>query len=301
MDKFRKIEKIGEGTYGVVYRANDKKTGKCVALKKIRLESESEGVPSTAIREISLLKNLKHPSIVNLIDVTLGKGNGYIFMMFEFLNMDLKKLTESRPDLLTPKLVKSYMYQMLDALSFCHMHRILHRDLKPQNLLVDTEGHIKLADFGLARCFNIPMGTYTHEVVTLWYRAPEILLGTKFYSTGVDIWSLGCIFAEMILKRPIFRGDSEIHQLYKIFELLGTPDNNTWPGITQLQDYKPDFPNFTRKSLPNEIVHQKAHELFLHLLEYDPNRRISALNAMQDAYFGDLEHTTFVDLPIASP
>lgn len=193
------------------------------------------------------------------------------------------------------------MHQMLDALAFCHMHRILHRDLKPQNLLVDTEGHIKLADFGLARCFNIPMGSYTHEVVTLWYRAPEILLGTKFYSTGVDIWSLGCIFAEMIIKRPLFPGDSEIHQLYKIFELLGTPDNSTWPGINQMPEYKSIFPRWERKSPPAEIIRQNAHELLLSLLEYDPNKRIAARSAMQDSYFSDLEHVKIVDLPIESP
>uniref|UniRef100_A0A1B0D7E1 cyclin-dependent kinase n=1 Tax=Phlebotomus papatasi TaxID=29031 RepID=A0A1B0D7E1_PHLPP len=181
------------------------------------------------------------------------------------------------------------------------MHRILHRDLKPQNLLVDTEGHIKLADFGLARCFNIPMGSYTHEVVTLWYRAPEILLGTKFYSTGVDIWSLGCIFAEMIIKRPLFPGDSEIHQLYKIFELLGTPDNSTWPGINQMPEYKSIFPRWERKSPPAEIIRQNAHELLLNLLEYDPNKRIAARSAMQDSYFNDLEHVKIVDLPIESP
>ncbi|XP_055677348.1 cyclin-dependent kinase 2 [Lutzomyia longipalpis] len=299
VEKFKKIEKIGEGTYGVVYKANDKKTGKCVALKKIRLESESEGVPSTAIREISLLKDLKHPSIVNLFDVILGDGS--IYMVFECLNMDLKKLLEQRRDLLTPKLIKSYMHQMLDALAFCHVHRILHRDLKPQNLLVDTEGHIKLADFGLARCFNIPMGSYTHEVVTLWYRAPEILLGTKFYSTSVDIWSLGCIFAEMITKRPLFPGDSEIHQLYKIFELLGTPDNSTWPGITQMPEYKTIFPRWERQSFPAEIVRQNAHILLQQLLEYDPTKRISARNAMQDGYFSDLEHVKSVDLPADSP
>ncbi|XP_059622072.1 cyclin-dependent kinase 2 [Phlebotomus argentipes] len=299
VDKYRKIEKIGEGTYGVVYKANDKKTGKFVALKKIRLESETDGVPSTAIREISLLKDLKHPAIVNLHDVIIGDGS--IFMVFECLNMDLKKMLEQKKDLLTPKLVKSYMHQMLDALAFCQAHRILHRDLKPQNLLVDKAGHIKLADFGLARCFNIPMSSYTHEVVTLWYRAPEILLGTKLYTTAVDTWSLGCIFAEMIIKRALFPGDSEIQQLYKIFELLGTPNNNTWPGIAQMPEYKASFPRWERQSLPAEIIRQGADQLLLQLLEFDPHRRISAQNAMLDSYFSDMEHVKFVDLPVDSP
>jgi cyclin-dependent kinase 2 len=150
------------------------------------------------MREISLLKNMKHHSIVQLFDVIFA--GGCIYMVFEYLDMDLKKLLDRKKSLLTPKLVKSYMHQLLEAIDYCHTNRILHRDLKPQNLLLDCMGHIKLADFGLARNFNIPLRAYTHEVVTLWYRAPEILLGTKLYTTSVDIWSLGCIFAEMVRK-----------------------------------------------------------------------------------------------------
>lgn len=167
------------------------------------LHSETEGIPSTAMREISLLKNMKHYSIVQLFDVIVA--GGCIYMVFEYLDMDLKKLLDRKKTLLTPKLVKSYMHQLLEALDYCHLSRILHRDLKPQNLLLDCMGHIKLADFGLARTFNIPLRAYTHEVVTLWYRAPEILLGCKLYSTGVDIWSLGCIFAEMVRLKTSFK------------------------------------------------------------------------------------------------
>lgn len=148
------------------------------------------------MREISLLKSMKHYSIVQLFDVIVA--GGCIYMVFEYLDMDLKKLLDRKKSLLTPKLVKSYMHQLLEAIDYCHTHRILHRDLKPQNLLLDCMGHIKLADFGLARTFAIPVRAYTHEVVTLWYRAPEILLGGKLYSTGVDIWSVGCIFAEIV-------------------------------------------------------------------------------------------------------
>lgn len=146
------------------------------------------------------------------------------------------------------------MHQMLDAISFCHLNRILHRDLKPQNLLVDGTGHIKLADFGLARSFNIPMRAYTHEVVTLWYRAPEILLGTKLYATGVDIWSLGCIFAEMVLRKTLFAGDSEIDQLYKIFQMMGTPNETTWPGVSQLPEFRDIFPKWEEENLPSGIT-----------------------------------------------
>ncbi|XP_035749291.1 cyclin-dependent kinase 3 isoform X2 [Egretta garzetta] len=159
---------------------------------------EAEGVPSTAIREISLLKELKHPNIVRLLDVIHSQKK--LYLVFEYLNQDLKKyMDSSRTGEFPLSLAKNYVFQLLQGVSFCHSHRVIHRDLKPQNLLINEAGAIKLADFGLARAFGVPLRTYTHEVVTLWYRAPEILLGCKYYSTAVDIWSIGCIFAEMQL------------------------------------------------------------------------------------------------------
>ncbi|XP_055642392.1 cyclin-dependent kinase 2 [Toxorhynchites rutilus septentrionalis] len=284
---YQRIEKIGEGTYGVVYKAKDVNTQRYVALKRIRLDSETEGVPSTAIREISLLKDLQHHSIVELFDVAVMDSS--IYMIFEYLDMDLKKLLDKHKSSFTPQLVKSYMHQMLDAIAFCHLHRVLHRDLKPQNLLVDREGHLKLADFGLARSFNFPMRTYTHEVVTLWYRPPEILLGAKFYNTGVDIWSLGCIFVEMILKRPLFPGDSEIDQMYRIFRTLGTPDETRWPGVSQLSEYKRSFPRWEPQAIPEQIYQHKAVGLWTRMMVYDSTKRISARAAMQDPYFDDVQ------------
>ncbi|BFF91556.1 cyclin-dependent kinase 2 [Drosophila madeirensis] len=296
LDNFLRAEKIGEGTYGIVYKARSNLTGQDVALKKIRLEGEAEGVPSTAIREISLLKNLRHQNVVQLFDVVISGNN--LYMIFEYLNMDLKKLMDKKKDVFTPQLIKSYMYQILDALCFCHTNRILHRDLKPQNLLVDTAGKIKLADFGLARAFNVPMRPYTHEVVTLWYRAPEILLGTKFYSTGVDIWSLGCIFAEMIMRRSLFPGDSEIDQLYRIFRTLSTPDETTWPGVTQLPDFKANFPKWEASNVPAPIREHEANDLIMSMLAYNPNIRISAKDALQHAYLQNVEHVEHVALPL---
>lgn len=284
---YERVEKIGEGTYGVVYKALDIETKRNVALKRIRLESETEGIPSTAMREISLLKDLKHHSVVELFDVIIIETS--IYMVFEYLDMDLKKMLDRHKSSFTPMLVKSYMHQMLDAIAYCHLNRILHRDLKPQNLLVDREGHIKLADFGLARAVNFPIRVYTHEVVTLWYRAPEILLGTKFYCVGVDTWSLGCIFAEMILKRPLFPGDSEIDQLFKIFRQLGTPDEKSWPGVSHLADFKESFPYWEAQHLPSEIRHDPdAHSLFCELMHYDPTKRISPKNAMNHPYFDNV-------------
>ncbi|KAL1780238.1 cyclin-dependent kinase 3 isoform X1 [Sigmodon hispidus] len=292
MDAFQKVEKIGEGTYGVVYKAKNKETGQFVALKKIRLDAETEGVPSTAIREISLLKELKHPNIVKLLDVLHREKK--LYLVFEFLTQDLKKHMDSTP---TPELplhvVKSYLSQLLQGLNYCHCHRVIHRDLKPQNLLINEFGAIKLADFGLARAFGVPMRTYTHEVVTLWYRAPEILLGSKFYSTAVDVWSIGCIFAEMVTGKPLFPGDSEIDQLFRIFRTLGTPSEATWPGVSQLPDFKNSFPKWTRKG-PEEIVPSLGPEgkdlLLSQLLQYDPSQRISAKTALAHPYFST-EHS----------
>lgn len=295
MDEYSKIEKIGEGTYGVVYKGRHKKTNRLVALKKIRLESEEEGVPSTAIREISLLKELQHPNIVALEDVLMQEGK--LYLVFEFLSMDLKKYMDSIPKdiLLEPRLVKSYLHQITEGILFCHMRRVLHRDLKPQNLLINDSGVIKLADFGLARAFGIPVRVYTHEVVTLWYRAPEILLGSQRYSIATDIWSVGCIFAEMVTKRPLFHGDSEIDQLFRIFRTLTTPTEETWKGVTQLQDYKNTFPKWTDENQINQSVKQLDHDgldLLKKMLIYDPAERISAKAILKHRYFNNLDKQT---------
>lgn len=244
MDQYEKVEKIGEGTYGVVYKARDKVTNETIALKKIRLEQEDEGVPSTAIREISLLKEMQHSNIVKLQDVVHSEKR--LYLVFEYLDLDLKKHMDSTPDFSKDlHMIKTYLYQILRGIAYCHSHRVLHRDLKPQNLLIDRRTNsLKLADFGLARAFGIPVRTFTHEVVTLWYRAPEILLGSHHYSTPVDIWSVGCIFAEMISQKPLFPGDSEIDQLFKIFRIMGTPYEDTWRGVTSLPDYKSAFPKW---------------------------------------------------------
>uniref|UniRef100_A0A8C6SZB3 Cyclin-dependent kinase 1 n=1 Tax=Neogobius melanostomus TaxID=47308 RepID=A0A8C6SZB3_9GOBI len=220
MEDYLKIEKIGEGTYGVVYKGRHKATGQVVAMKKIRLESEDEGVPSTAVREVSLLQELKHPNVVRLLDVLMQESR--LYLIFEFLSMDLKKYLDSIPSgqYMDRMLVKSYLYQILEGIYFCHCRRVLHRDLKPQNLLIDNKGVIKLADFGLARAFGVPVRVYTHEVVTLWYRAPEVLLGSPRYSTPVDVWSTGTIFAELATKKALFHGDSEIDQLFRIFRYI---------------------------------------------------------------------------------
>ena len=280
LEKYERLDKLGEGTYGVVYRCKNKETNQIVALKKIRLENEDEGIPSTAIREISILKQLKHPYIVNLLDLIHGEKK--LYLVFEYMDHDLKKYLDLNNGPLNPQLVKSYLYQILSAIKYCHSKRILHRDLKPQNLLIDKEGIIKLADFGLARAFSIPIKTLTHEILTLWYRAPEILLGQKEYSTPVDMWSVGLIFYEMAHKKPLFMGDSEIDQIFKIFQMYGTPTERTWPGITKLPEFKLTFPQFKAKGIEayNKNLDPIGLDLLAKLLQQDPCKRISAKAAL---------------------
>ncbi|EGG24039.1 protein serine/threonine kinase [Cavenderia fasciculata] len=289
MEKYSKIEKLGEGTYGIVYKAKNRDTGDIVALKRIRLDSEDEGVPCTAIREISLLKELKHHNIVRLYDVIHTERK--LTLVFEYLDQDLKKYLDECSGEITKQNIKSFMYQLLKGVAFCHEHRVLHRDLKPQNLLINRKGELKLADFGLARAFGIPVRTYSHEVVTLWYRAPDVLMGSRKYSTPIDIWSAGCIFAEMASGRPLFPGSGTSDQLFRIFKILGTPNEELWPSIVELPEYKTDFPIHPPHPL-GSIIHQldeKGLNLLQRMLQYDPAQRITATAALKHPYFEGLE------------
>ncbi|CAN9140221.1 unnamed protein product [Alternaria alternata] len=311
MENYQKLEKVGEGTYGVVYKARDltTKDQRIVALKKIRLEAEDEGVPSTAIREISLLKEMNDPNIVRLLNIVHADGHK-LYLVFEFLDLDLKKYMEALPVSqggrgkalpegsglagqalsMDDKMVKKFMMQLCQGVRYCHAHRVLHRDLKPQNLLIDKDCNLKLADFGLARAFGVPLRTYTHEVVTLWYRSPEILLGGRQYSTGVDMWSVGCIFAEMCTRKPLFPGDSEIDEIFKIFRILGTPNEQDWPGVTSFPDFKPSFPKWGRTDVANIVTNldEVGLDLLDALLVYDPAGRISAKQTVIHPYFGGM-------------
>jgi len=293
VNRYQKIQKLGEGTYGVVYQARDLHTGNIVALKKIRLELEDEGVPSTSVREISVLKELQHANIVRLLDVVFTADK--LQLVFEFLDQDLKKYIDS-VTAIQPELVQSYMYQIVLGLDFCHSRRILHRDLKPQNLLIDREGTLKIADLGLARAVTIPLRPYTHEVVTLWYRSPEVLLGSKTYGIGLDMWSVGCIFAEMLNHRPLFPGDSEIDELFHIFRALGTPSEETWPGVSRLPYYSETFPVWRAKSLQQLLPNchdPTAVDLLRQMLHYEPTRRITAKQALNHPYFRTLDLSNY--------
>mmetsp|Transcript_47731 Transcript_47731/g.108324 ORF Transcript_47731/g.108324 Transcript_47731/m.108324 type:complete len:301 (-) Transcript_47731:296-1198(-) len=293
MERYQKTEKggggLGEGAYGVVYKGKDKKTGEIVAMKKIRLELEDEGMPSTALREISLLKELTHPNVVGLRDVVQEQGR--LYLIFEFLDCDLKKFLDKQPGPLSADQVKSFAYQMVRGLAFCHSRGVMHRDMKPQNLLVTTEGRLKLADFGLARAFCPPIRPLTHEVVTLWYRPPEILLGSTTYAPPVDVWAVGVILVEMVTKRPLFPGDCEIDEVYKIFRLLGTPNEDIWPNCTSLQDWNPAFPQWPRLKLSSvcPTLDAQGLDLLEATMLYDPKARISARAAMNHPYFDTVD------------
>jgi len=240
-----------------------------------------------------LLKELKDDNIVKLLEIV--HADQKLYLVFEFLDMDLKRFMDKgnacgKP--ISPDIVKKFTHQLTSGLLYCHSHRILHRDLKPQNLLIDKNCNLKLADFGLARAFGIPLRTYTHEVITLWYRAPEILLGSRHYSTAIDMWSVGCIMAEMVMRgAPLFPGDSEIDQIFRIFRLLGTPNEEVWPGISQLPDYKPTFPQWSAQSLAQHIasLDPAGLDLLHSTLTYNTAKRISAKRAMHHPWFSDYE------------
>lgn len=256
----------------------------------MKLDTQEEGVPSTAIREIALLKELSHENVVKLLDIFCRPNK--LVLVFEFLENDLKKYMKSLGGRLLPATVKNLAYQLCRGTEFCHMQRIIHRDIKPQNLLIDSQLRLKIADFGLARAFTVPVPRYTHEVVTLWYRPPEILLGSSLYSLPVDLWSIGCVHAEMASGAPLFAGDSEIDTVFKIFQKLGTPTEVTWPGVSGLPDFLPVFPKWRPRGWPairnvQQQVGIEGVDLLDRLMCYDPKTRISARNALKHEYFRD--------------
>ncbi|CAN4092835.1 unnamed protein product [Withania somnifera] len=294
MEAFEKLEKVGEGTYGKVYRARDRVTGNIVALKKTRLHEDEEGVPPTTLREISLLRMLsRDPHIVKLMDVKQGQnkeGKTVLYLVFEYMDTDVKKFIRT----FRAKGEKnSLMYQLCKGVAFCHGHGVLHRDLKPHNLLMDRKTNmLKLADFGLGRAYTLPIKKYTHEILTLWYRAPEVLLGATHYSTAVDMWSVGCIFAELVTNQALFPGDSELQQLLHIFRLLGTPNEELWPGVSKLVNWH-DYPQWKPQSLSTVVpgLDEEGIHLLSEMLHYEPSKRISAKKAMEHPYFDDMDKT----------
>lgn len=241
------------------------------------------------------MKELKHENIVSLYDVIHTENK--LMLVFEYMDKDLKKYMDSYTNTSTgvrgslePATIKSFMWQLLRGIAFCHDNRVLHRDLKPQNLLINNHGQLKLADFGLARAFGIPVNTFSNEVVTLWYRAPDVLLGSRTYNTSIDIWSAGCIMAEMFTGRPLFPGTTNEDQLLKIFRLMGTPSERSWPGISAFPEYKPTWPVYATQELRAILpqVDSLGLQLLGQMLQMRPEMRCSAHQALAHPWFAEL-------------
>jgi len=288
---FEKICRIGDGAYGVVYKAKDRKTGELVALKKVKMEKEKEGFPLTSIREIRILMSCKHPNIVSVKEIVVGKEIDSIFIAMEYLEHDLKTLLEDMPKPFTISEVKCILNQLLLGVEYLHDNWILHRDIKTSNLLLNNSGIMKIADFGLARPYGSPLRPYTHVVVTLWYRAPELLLGTKTYTPSIDTWAVGCVFAELLLGKSLLKGKGEIDQLDQIFRLLGSVIEDDWPDYRNLPNTK-KFVNLPRKNssalrqaIPVSRLSDTGLDLLQQLLTYNPEKRLTAKEALQHPYF----------------
>lgn len=287
MQYYERLAKVGEGTYGVVYKARHKDSGEVVALKRVRLDDDDEGVPSSALREICLLKELKHKNIVRLLDVI--HSDKKLTMVFEYCDQDMRKYFDGLKGRISAQQVQSLLYQMLRGLAFCHECNILHRDLKPQNLLINKNGELKLADFGLARAFGVPVKFFSAEVVTLWYRPPDVLMGAKLYTTSIDMWSAGCIFAEIAnAGRPLVPGTDIEDQLKRIYKVVGTPTVDSWPDVSSLPDYKAvgHYPAANLSALVPYLT-EPGRDLLGKFLICNPDYRISAVDAMRHAYFAD--------------
>lgn len=287
VDTFQKLDKIGQGTYSNVYKARDLVTGKIVALKKVRFDTvEADSVKFMA-REIIVLRRLDHPNVIKLEGLVTSRMSSSLYLVFEYMEHDLAGLLSAASKFTQPQ-VKCYMKQLLAGLEHCHKRGVLHRDIKGSNLLIDNEGVLKIADFGLASFYDPdqrhPM---TSRVVTLWYRPPELLLGATYYDVGVDLWSAGCILCELLAGKPILPGRTEVEQLHKIFKLCGSPSEEYWKRskLPHASIFKPPQPykrciQETFKEFP-----PSSRPLIETLLAIDPDERGTASSALKSEFF----------------
>uniref|UniRef100_A0A669BRH0 cyclin-dependent kinase n=1 Tax=Oreochromis niloticus TaxID=8128 RepID=A0A669BRH0_ORENI len=289
VEEFQCLNRIEEGTYGVVYRAKDKKTDEIVALKRLKMEKEKEGFPITSLREINTILKAQHPNIVTVREIVVGSNMDKIYIVMNYVEHDLKSLMETMKQPFLPGEVKTLMIQLLRGVRHLHDNWILHRDLKTSNLLLSHKGILKIGDFGLAREYGSPLKPYTPVVVTLWYRSPELLLGAKEYSTAVDMWSVGCIFGELLTQKPLFPGKSEIDQINKIFKDLGSPSEKIWPGYSELPAVKKmtftEYPYNNLRKRFGALLSDQGFDLMNKFLTYCPSKRISSDEALKHEYF----------------
>ncbi|XP_044137858.1 cyclin-dependent kinase 11B isoform X2 [Bufo gargarizans] len=289
VEEFQCLNRIEEGTYGVVYRAKDKKTDEIVALKRLKMEKEKEGFPITSLREINTILKAQHDNIVRVREIVVGSNMDKIYIVMNYVEHDLKSLMETMKQPFLPGEVKTLMIQLLRGVRHLHDNWILHRDLKTSNLLLSHAGILKVGDFGLAREYGSPLKPYTPIVVTLWYRAPELLLGAKEYSTAIDMWSVGCIFGELLTQKPLFPGKSEIDQINKIFKDLGTPSEKIWPGYNELPAVKKmtfsEYPYNNLRKRFGALLSDQGFDLMNKFLTYCPAKRITAEDGLKHEYF----------------
>lgn len=288
--RYNKLEKLGEGTYGMVFKGKDKNTGKFVAIKEMKLDQEDEGVSSTTLREISILKKMDHPNIVSLVD-TFVQGT-QLTIVLEYLDMNIRDYMR-KPGKIDPKLVKSYAFQLLAGTYYLHTHRVIHRDIKPDNLLINHDGYLKICDFGLSRFFTIPIQQYTENIVTLWYRPPEILLHNQIYEISADIWSVGCCLVEIATKTPLFPGDSILDQVHRIFSVFGSPTPEMCAFFKDIADGIVVIPTYPAKKFSDVVRIEDIEflDLIQKLIHIDPRKRITALEALHHPYFNDIPYS----------
>ncbi|XP_022741077.1 protein IMPAIRED IN BABA-INDUCED STERILITY 1-like [Durio zibethinus] len=287
-DAFEKLDKIGQGTYSSVFQAREVETGRMVALKKVRFDNfQPESIRFMA-REITILRRLDHPNIMKLDGVITSRFSSTVYLVFEYMEHDLAGLSSS-PDLkFSEAQVKCYMKQLLLGLEHCHLRGIMHRDIKASNILVNNQGILKLGDFGLANILTSRnRQQLTSRVVTLWYRPPELLMGSTSYEVSVDLWSVGCVFAELLMGKPILKGRTEVEQLHKIFKLCGSPPDDYWKKIRLPHStmFKPQHPYESSLRERCKDISASAMNLLEALLSVEPHKRGTASSSLMSEYF----------------
>ncbi|KAI1626068.1 protein kinase [Exophiala viscosa] len=299
VDEYELLNNIEEGGYGVVSRARTKASGEIVALKKLKMTLPRDGFPISGLREIQILRACRHDNVVKLLEVVTKPGSksrsklNDTYLVLEFLEHDLKTLLEDLIEPFSPSETKALLLQIVSGVEYLHSNWIIHRDLKTSNILLNNRGELKLADFGISRYTSSPRPKLTTSVVTLWYRAPELLLGAEDYHFEIDIWSIGCIFAELLTTKPPFQGRNEVDQLSQIFDLLGTPTKQAWPSVTSLPNAKDlQLVLSEGKGKPSTLGLSKflylttsGLALLSSLLSMNPAGRPSAGEILPDMYF----------------